>query len=233
MKEIRGECTRPGGTGRACRRLAQAIQKEAEMATGSRSKSTGKTGEDARVPSGWGGKSAGFIAAAAVAGAAAGLAANYGRKLVVQGLGASGDWADALAAEHQAVLAMFDKLEATGDDQTWIRAHTLTRIRNALGKHALEEENVIYPALREANEAHDADALGAEHGYIKTYLYELDNMPKAGPAWLERVRAFRALLEEHMRMEEDHVFPAFRAGLTDEQNAKLTAAMNREGMKLA
>ena len=174
---------------------------------------------------------AGVLAAAAMAGAAVGLAANYGRKMVVQGM--AGDWADALAAEHRAVLALFDKLETTGDEQTWVRAHTLTRIRNALGRHALEEENVVYPALREANEAHDADTLTGEHGYIKTYLYELDNMPKAGPAWLERARAFRAMLEEHMRMEEDEVFPRFRAALDEEQNARLSAAMAREGMKLA
>jgi len=183
---------------------------------------------------GWGGSQTGILAAAAVAGAAVGLAAGYGRKMVVQGMAAaSGDWADALAAEHQAVLAMFDKLEATGDEQTWIRAHCLTKIKNALGKHSLQEENVIYPALREANEAHDADALNAEHGYIKTYLYELDNMPKAGPAWLARAREFRAMLEEHMRMEEDEVFPRFRAALGEEQNARLSAAMNREGLKLA
>lgn len=196
------------------------------MATRTRSKSTGSDG------SGLG--QAGMLAAAAMAGAAVGLAANYGRKLAVQGLaGAAGDWADALAAEHRAVLALFDRLEATGDEQTWIRAHTLTRIRTALGRHALEEENVVYPALREANQAHDADALNGEHGYIKTFLYELDNMPKAGPAWLARAREFRAMLEEHMRMEEEQVFPAFRAGLTEEQNARLSAAMMREGMKLA
>jgi len=203
------------------------------MATRTRSNATGSGGGGGQS-SGWDGSRAGFLAAAAVAGAAVGLAANYGRKLVVQGLAdGAGDWAEALAAEHKAVLALFDKLEATGDEQTWIRAHTLTRIKNALGKHALQEENAIYPALREANVAHDADALNAEHGYIKTYLYELENMPKAGPAWLERARALRALLQEHMRMEEDEVFPAFRATLSDEQNAKLTAAMRREGMKLA
>jgi hemerythrin superfamily protein len=83
------------------------------------------------------------------------------------------------------------------------------------------------------NEAHDADALNAEHGYVKTYLYELDNMPKSSPEWMERVRAFRALLEEHMRMEEDEVFPRLRAGLGEEGNARLSAAVAREGMKLA
>jgi hemerythrin superfamily protein len=197
------------------------------MATNTRSRS-------ARSDTGSGFGQAGVLAAAAMAGAAVGLAANYGRKLVVQGMAAgSGDWAEALAAEHQAVLALFDTLEATGDEQTWVRGHTLIKIRNALGKHALEEENVIYPALREANEAHDADALNAEHGYIKTFLYELDNMPKAGPAWLARAREFRAMLQEHMRMEEDEVFPRFRATLTEEQNAKLSAATAREGIKLA
>ena len=30
--------------------------------------------------------------------------------------GAAGDWLDALKAEHKAALAMFDKIEATGDE---------------------------------------------------------------------------------------------------------------------
>ena len=210
------------------------------MATGTRSRGTsnsnqGEGGSRSRgSASGWTSNQTGLIAAAAVAGAAVGLAANYGRKVIVQGIGmAAGDWAEALAAEHKAVLALFDKLEATEDSQTWIRAHLLTKIKNALGKHALQEENVVYPALREANDTHDADALNAEHGYVKTYLYELENMPKSNPEWIGRVRAFRALLEEHIRMEEDEVFPRLRAALGEEGNAKLSAAVAREGRKLA
>jgi len=206
------------------------------MATRSRSKSGNGTGSNARSKSAFslGGGQTGVLAAAAVAGAAIGLAANYGRKMVVQGIaGASGDWADALAAEHQAVLALFDKVEATADNQTTARTHLLTKIKNALGKHSLEEENAVYPALRRANSVHDADALNAEHGYVKTYLYELENMPKSSPEWLGRIRDFRAMLEEHMKMEEDEVFPALRGQLTEDQNAKLTAAVHREGMKLA
>ncbi|TMJ19331.1 MAG: hemerythrin domain-containing protein [Alphaproteobacteria bacterium] len=204
------------------------------MATRTRSRSTNENSESGgggRTSSGWSGGQAGVLAAAAVAGAAVGLAANYGRKMVVQSM--TGDWQEMLEAEHDMVRALFDKLEATEDGQTWIRAHTLTKIKNALGKHALQEENVIYPALREANQAHDADALNGEHGYIKTYLYELDTMPKEGAAWLEKAREFRAMLDEHMRMEEEQVFPAFRAALSEEQSDRLTTAMQREGMKLA
>jgi len=203
------------------------------MATGTRSKSTRTDPKASRAASPLSGRT-GVLAAAVVAGAAIGLAANYGRKMVVQGLpGGSGDWADALAAEHRVVLAIFDKIEATADTQASARSHLLTRLKNALGKHALEEENVVYPVLRRANSVHDADALNAEHGYVKTYLYELDNMPRTGPDWLARAREFRAMIEEHMRMEEDEVFPALKAMLDDGQNAKLTQGVHREGMKLA
>jgi hemerythrin superfamily protein len=184
----------------------------------------------------WGGSNnAGVLIGAAVAGAAVGLAANVGRKMLVQ-LGAggvTGDWFDALKAEHEATLAIFDKIEATRDDQATTRSHLLTKLKYALTKHAHQEEAVVYPALRQANLTHDADALNAEHGYVKTYLYELENMANDSPEWLARIRDFRAMLQEHMRMEEDEVFPAFRNQMNEKQNAKLTATMNKEGFKMA
>jgi hemerythrin superfamily protein len=207
---------------------------EADMATKTRSQSSRGNENGGRSSYGWPGGQTGVIAAAAMAGAAVGLAANFGRKAIVQGIsGAAGNWDEALAAEHRAVLALFDKIEATGDNQVSARTHCLTKIKNALGKHALEEENAVYPALRQGGDAADADSLNAEHGYVKTYLYELENMPKAGAAFLARVREFRALLEEHIREEEEEIFPALRARLSEEENGKLAAAVNREGMKLA
>jgi len=180
----------------------------------------------------WGGT--GVLAGAALAGAAVGIAANFGRKFLMQMPGAAaGDWFDALKAEHAATLAVFDQLEATDDTQTTMRTTLLMKLKYALTKHAHEEEAVIYPALRQANSAHDADALNSEHGYVKTYLYELETMAKDSPEWLARVRDFRAMIQEHIRMEEEEVFPAFREILSEEQNARLTSLMNKEGFKMA
>lgn len=182
----------------------------------------------------WGNSQTGIIVGAAVAGAAVGLAANAGRKLLVQMTsGASGDWADALTTEHRLTLATFDKIEATKDSQTSARSALLAKLKYMLTKHALQEENVIYPALRQANSVHDADALDSEHGYVKTYLYELETMPKNSPEWLARVRDFRAMLEEHMRMEENEVFPVLRQAMTEDQNSRITAMMHKEGYKFA
>ncbi|MGZ8328514.1 MAG: hemerythrin domain-containing protein [Allosphingosinicella sp.] len=202
-----------------------------------KSRSSGDNGggsNNERSAFSFGGGNAGVLAGAAIAGAAVGLAANFGRKFLMQmPSAAAGDWFDALKAEHKATLAVFDKIEATSDSQTTMRTTLLMKLKYALTKHAHEEETVIYPALRQANSAHDADALNAEHGYVKTYLYELETLAKDSPDWLARARDFRAMLEEHIRMEEDEVFPAFKKVMSEEQNAKLTSLINKEGFKMA
>ena len=202
--------------------------------TESKTKTRSRSGSaDERSAFSWG-ENKGVLLGAAMAGAAVGIAANVGRKLMVQMTGAAaGDWLDALKAEHKATLAIFDKLEATDDSQTMMRSSLLMKLKYALTKHAHEEESVVYPALRQANLAHDADALNSEHGYVKTYLYELETMPNDSPEWLARVRDFRAMIEEHVRMEEEEVFPAFREQMSEKQNARLTSLMNKEGFKMA
>ncbi len=57
-------------------------------------------------------------------------------------------------------------------------------------------------------------------------------MPKDSPEFLVRVREFRNLIEEHARMEEEQVYPRFKQSLTPQQDMKITALMNKEGMKM-
>jgi len=165
---------------------------------------------------------------------AIGFAANYGRKFLMQGLeSAAGDWDDILAAEHEMALGIFDKMLATDETQTWKRSMLLMKLTHALDKHAHQEEMVVYPALREANMAVDADQLEGEHGYIKTFIYELKNMGPSAPNWLEKVREFRALVSKHAHMEEEEVFPSFKESMTDEQNRKVTGLVNADGFWMA
>src|SRR3954467_8191871 len=164
-------------------------------------------------------ENSGPIIAAGIAGAAIGLAANYGRKALMQGMeAAAGDWDEILAAEHDMALAIFDKMLATDETQTFKRKMLLMKLTHALDKHAHQEEMVVYPALREANEAVSADQLEGEHGYIKTFIYELNEIGPDGSNWLEKVREFRDLVSRHAHMEEEEVFPRFKQDLDDSQN---------------
>jgi hemerythrin superfamily protein len=180
------------------------------------------------------GDGAGPIIAAALGGAAIGFAANYGRKALMQGIEAdAGDWDEILAAEHDATLALFDKMLATDATQTFRRRVLLTKLCYSIDKHAYEEEMVVYPALREANETADADHLEHEHGQAKTFIYELGQMAADAPNWLEKVREFRDLISRHAHMEEEQVFPRFKDELTEEQNARITSMVNRDGFWMA
>ena len=173
----------------------------------------------------WGGGNAGVLAGAAMAGAAVGLAANFGRKLVVQMPAprrATGSTRSRPSMRRPSPCSTRSRRPAT--TRRPLRTTLLTKLKYALDQAcASRRRTSSIRRCAQANSAHDADALNGEHGYVKTYLYELENMPKDSPDWLARVRDFRAMLEEHMRMEEDEVFPAFKQVLSEEQNAKLTA----------
>jgi len=172
---------------------------------------------------------------ALAAGAAIGIGANWARKFLQQkaeSMAAGNEWDEILKLEHKATLAKFDLLLATDDSDTGKRAALVKTIHYALNKHAHQEEQVVYPALRQANETVDADHLEHEHGYVKTFLYELENMEKDAPEFLARVKEFRDLIAAHARMEEEQVFPRFKSELDEEQNAKITMLMNKEGMKM-
>jgi iron-sulfur cluster repair protein YtfE (RIC family) len=174
------------------------------------------------------------LAAAAAVGLAVGLAANFGRKAIVQApTAARGDWDEGLKAEHRATLKIFDAIEATTEKNSLRRQMLLIQLKHALSKHAFEEENVVYPAMRDHGQVEAADALVHDHGYVKQYLFDLSEMHASDPAWISKVRDFRADIEKHIRNEEEELFPKLKEALGDEGNAHVTSVMNKAGFAAA
>lgn len=203
------------------------------MPTRTHNRSSSSPSSSSRSAFSWS-ENSGPLLAAGLAGAAIGIAANLGRKAIMQGMEAqAGDWDEILANEHDMALGLFDKMLATDETQTFKRKMLLMKLTHALDKHAHQEEMVVYPALREANEAGDADGLESEHGYIKTFIYELNQMEPDSPNWLEKVRDFRQLVSEHAHMEEEQVYPSFKREMDAEQNDKITMLVNRDGFWMA
>ena len=180
------------------------------------------------------GSSLGLLATGAALGLVAGLALPHARKAVMQGPSlAAGGWMDALIAEHRMVQKSFEALLKTRNDEMAKREMLLTKIAYALTKHAIEEENVIYPALSENAHPEQAHHLVEEHGLAKTFIYDLRRISSTDPAWIGKAHEFWTALQRHMREEEDEVFPAFHNALSAEENAQLTKMMNWEGFKVA
>jgi hemerythrin superfamily protein len=161
------------------------------------------------------------------------IAANLGRKFLTQSFIATDHWADSLAKEHEQALAVFDKMLATDDTETFKRTMLLGKLTHALDRHAYSEEHVIYPALRESNSISDAETLETEHGEVKEFLFRLKHMDADDAAWIDTVREFRSAVEAHARLEEDEVFPRLRSEIDDETDDMLTAELAKASFMMA
>ena len=176
----------------------------------------------------------GTVAGAATVGFLAGVATGGARKLAAQAITTAGrfDWLDALKSEHRQVDMVFKLLEKTSEQDVNKRKAGIQKIEYALTKHAVEEENIIYPALRETDQEMAAKHLYEDHSDIKTLIFELKELPKDDPRWLPRLQALAELVRKHVREEEDEIYPAFKAKMTDEQNARLSKSMQAMGVKV-
>lgn len=171
--------------------------------------------------------------AAAAVGLAAGLAATAGARGIAKvAEPLAGDWFAIMKTEHLVVLELFERLEGTAPSAKARRLALLEKIRQALTRHAVQEENVLYPALRIAGLDIPAVQLAAEHADVRTTLYELEDLAADHPSWKGRVRSVRGELEAHMVQEEEEIFPELRRLLTPDQNERLTARMLREGRRV-
>ncbi len=199
-----------------------------------RTQSKSRKNQDNRSAFSWASDNAGPLIGAAVAGAALGFAANFGRKFAMQGMeAAAGDWGAMLKQDHDEIQKTLEHMLATDETQTWKRSMLLMKLSHKLDKHAFEEENVIYPALRDDDDTVEADQLDTEHGHMKTMLFDLKQMDSDSPDWLEKVRNLRDLVNEHIRMEEDQVFPKFKRDIDEKKIAELTMMVNKAGFHLA
>src|SRR5436190_13127879 len=136
---------------------------------------------------------------------------------------------DALAQDHQKILGLFDRIEATDDSAVMRRNVMLLQLKRMLTAHALAEEDIVYPMLHDdAHRAEEAKKLYREHADIKVRLFELEHKAKDDPSWIEGIRELRRILAEHAREEEQVEFPKLRAALDQRRTSNLLGEVHRE-----
>jgi len=136
---------------------------------------------------------------------------------------------DALAQDHRKVLALFDAIEATDNSATMRRAAMLFQLKRMLTAHALAEEDIIYPMIRDdAHRPEQAVKLYRDHAEVKVKLFELEHKAKDGPSWMTELRQLHHMVESHAREEEQVEFPRLRAALDEARCATLMGEVQRE-----
>jgi hemerythrin superfamily protein len=134
---------------------------------------------------------------------------------------------DRLKQDHRQILAILDQMVEREDDSTMSQGALFLSLKRTLAKHALAEEDVVYPVLHErAHAVEEAKKLYSEHADMKVHLYGLEDALKQGLGWDTRVQALRSLIRRHVEDEESVQFPRLEA-LMDEQLSRATPAQIR------
>ena len=114
-------------------------------------------------------------------------------------------------------------------DSTARRSASFLMLKRKLAKHAMAEEDVVYPILH--NEVHDATEskhLYDEHADMKILLFELEQCLMSGTDWSAQVRRLRDLIMHHAEEEERDVFPRLRQRLDEMGAPKVSGQISRE-----
>jgi hemerythrin-like domain-containing protein len=114
-----------------------------------------------------------------------------------------------LKDDHDRVLEMFEKFErARSEDQ---KQNLADRICADLTLHAQIEEELFYPALREATGEEDlVDEAEVEHASGKMLIAQIQRGKAGDPQWDAKVKVLGEYVRHHIREEQREIFPCAR-----------------------
>lgn len=112
-----------------------------------------------------------------------------------------------LIEDHETVAGYFKKYERSEDDEE--KTELIAQMCAALQVHAQIEEEIFYPALREALGDKGQDTLAeanVEHEHVKSLVEQLDGA-EAGDEMVDaRVKVLTEYVKHHVKEEEGEMF---------------------------
>jgi hemerythrin superfamily protein len=129
-----------------------------------------------------------------------------------------------LEDDHQTVDDLLDQYDELTDDAD--KKRVATQICLALKVHTQIEEEIFYPAAREATgDADLLDEAAVEHAGAKNLIAEIEAMQPGQPLYDAKVTVLGEQVRHHVEEEEEELFPEVRATKLDldKLGAKLAA----------
>jgi len=117
-----------------------------------------------------------------------------------------------LTSDHKRVKSLFkefESLKGQGDDDQ--KATLVETICNELTVHAQIEEEIFYPALREAIDDEDImDEADVEHASAKQLIAQLEQLQVGGDHYDATVTVLGEYIDHHVKEEEGEMFSKAR-----------------------
>jgi len=109
-----------------------------------------------------------------------------------------------LKNDHRQVEKIFSQLEKGNGN----REQLFRELANELTVHAEIEEQLFYPAVKNAKQTHDLVLESfEEHKQVKLVLADLDKADKTTEHWLAGLKVLMEDVQHHVGEEEKELFP--------------------------
>lgn len=128
----------------------------------------------------------------------------------------STDAIELLTQDHKEVRALFDEYAQLVDDgaEDDVKLQLAQEICVQLAAHATVEEEIFYPAARESLSDEDQQLINeaeVEHGSARELIAQIeDSTPEQDDLFDTKVKVLGDYIEQHVRDEEDDMFPKLR-----------------------
>jgi len=123
-----------------------------------------------------------------------------------------------LMADHAEVKKSFKQYKKLLDNDSDAdeRKELADEICQALTVHAQIEEELFYPALRNAlDEADLVDEAAVEHATIKDLIKQIKSSAPDKPLFDAKITVLKEYVEHHVKEEEEQIFPKARKAKLD------------------
>lgn len=134
-----------------------------------------------------------------------------------------------LKQDHKTVDGLFKKFEKAGDNAYKTKGDLADKVIEELSVHAFIEEQVFYPAVREAVPDEEDTVLESleEHHVVKWLLSELDGMSPEEERFDAKMTVLIESVRHHVEEEETELFPEVRKALGRKKLGEVGAAMEK------
>ena len=123
-----------------------------------------------------------------------------------------------LKADHEKVAGILSSIEETTERAVKGRNDLFAKLKSELDLHAKIEEEILYPALEETDEAREITLEAyEEHRLVKQLLTELEAEPKDTEEWTAKFSVLKENIEHHVEEEEGEMFKKARQALSEEE----------------
>ncbi len=138
---------------------------------------------------------------------------------------------DLLIADHNRVRGLFSQFKAAQEnDDTATMSAVALKIFEDLEVHTTIEEEIFYPAVRDANEdiAETVDEGVQEHHVVKLLMAELKQIEDGSDEWVAKMTVLIENVEHHAEEEESEMFPPLRSKMADRLEAMVPQLEGRK-----